>query len=71
MLVTAPIVAKLAMRPRLWANRAIRRGEFGPVHGNFGRALKVELAYAEQALDPFPPESLPAAGLSVLRTEVS
>jgi hypothetical protein len=66
LLVTASIVAK-----RLWANRAIRRGEFGPVHRNFGRAPKVELAYAEQALGPFPPESLRAAGLSVLRTEVS
>jgi len=63
LLVTAPVVARLALRPRLWANRAIRRGEFGPVHRNYGRALKVELSYVEQALGPFPPERLRAAGL--------
>jgi len=63
MLLTAPQVARLAARPRFWAIRAIRRGEFGPIHQASGRALRVEFSYVERELGPFLPEQLRAAGL--------
>jgi hypothetical protein len=69
MLVTAPVIARLAARPRFWATRAIKRGEFGPVHVSTGRALRVELSYVEQVLGPFPPERLRAAGLRIAERE--
>jgi hypothetical protein len=69
MLVTAPVIARLAARPRFWATRAIKRGDFGPIHLGVGRALKVEFTYVEQALGPFPPERLRAAGLRVPKRE--
>jgi hypothetical protein len=69
MLVTAPIIARLAARPRFWATRQIKAGEFGPIHQAPGRALRVELSYVEAALGPFPPDRLHAAGLHVPRTE--
>jgi hypothetical protein len=50
MLLTAPQVARLCARPRFWATRAIKRGDFGPVHESPGRVLKVEIAYVEEAL---------------------
>jgi hypothetical protein len=53
------------MRPRLWATRQIKAGRFGPIHRNFGKALKVELACVEAVLGPFPPDRLRAAGLRV------
>jgi hypothetical protein len=65
MLVTAPVIARLAARPRFWATRQIKAGEFGPVH-YYGRAQKVELSYVEEELGiRFPPERLRAAGLRV------
>jgi hypothetical protein len=71
MLITAPVIARLAARPRFWATRAIKRGEFGPVHQTPGRALKVELRNVEAALGPFPPERLRAAGLRVQKEEAA
>jgi len=41
----------------------------GPSTKPPGRALKVELAYVEQALGPFPAEQLAAAALRVSRME--
>jgi hypothetical protein len=71
MLLTAPQVARLAARPRFWATRAIKRGEFGPIVHSTGRTLRVELAYVEQVLGPFPPERLRAAGLRVRAEEAA
>jgi hypothetical protein len=71
MLVTAPVIARLTARSRFAINRAIKRGEFGPVHHSSGRALRVELSYVEQALGPFPPERLRAAGLRVRAAEAA
>jgi hypothetical protein len=65
LLVTAPVVAKLALRPRLWAYRQLKAGRFGAVTRRKGRALEAELAGVEAVLGPFPPERLRAAGLRV------
>ena len=64
MLITAPIIGKLRGRPRLWAYRKIRRGDFGPyVEGPDG-ALLVDVANVEaDAGFRFSPPQLAAVGV--------
>jgi hypothetical protein len=66
MLVTAPSIARLAARPRLWAFEQIKKGRFGPVVSRRGRAYVVELAAVEAALGmTFTPAQLACAGVPV------
>jgi hypothetical protein len=66
MLIAGPAIAKLFARPRLWAFKRIKRGEFGPVVKRRGRALLVDLAAVEAATGmTFTPAQLRAAGLVV------
>jgi hypothetical protein len=37
MLVNAPLIAKLFARPRLWANRRIASGRYGPTSRHAGK----------------------------------
>jgi hypothetical protein len=46
MLVTAPTIGRLVVRPRKWAQRRMAAGAFGPVTRR-GRAKLVELAAVE------------------------
>jgi hypothetical protein len=63
-LVTAPVIARLAGYRRLWAWVQVKRGRFGPVRKR-GRAFEVELASVEAALGmKFSAEQLRAAGIS-------
>jgi hypothetical protein len=47
MLVTPPIIARLLLRPRKWAQRRVTSGAFGPVVRRRGRAQLVALAAVE------------------------
>jgi len=49
MLVTAPMIARLRARPRMWAHRQIVAGRFGPVVFRRGRWAYVALAEVEAA----------------------
>jgi hypothetical protein len=68
MLITTPAIAKLFLRPRLWAYRQAKAGRFGPVIRRRGRAFYVPLrnvaAYRGSA---FSADQLAALGLT--RTE--
>jgi hypothetical protein len=65
MLVSAPTIARLLGRPRLWAHRQAIRGTFGAILHRRGRAYEVELAAVERALGlTFTPSQLSAAGIS-------
>ena len=64
MLVTAPIIGRLFMRPRLWAYEHLKAGDFGPAIHRRGRADCVTLASVEAfAGQPFTPAQLTAAGI--------
>jgi hypothetical protein len=47
MLLTAPIIGKLRGRPRLWAYRKIKRGDFGDFLEGPSGALLVDVANVE------------------------
>lgn len=63
--ITAPMVARLLGRPRMWAFRQVGTGRFGPIIYRRGRWSYVSLG-AVQAYHgrPFTPEQLLAAGVS-------
>ena len=63
MLVTAPTIARLTARPRLWAYRQIMAKRFGPITRRKGRALEVELNRVQAVFGTFTPEQLAAAGV--------
>ena len=66
MRVTAPPIAALLARPRMWAHRHVKAGHFGPAVKGRGRALEVELAeVAELVGIDFTPAQLAAAGLRI------
>ncbi len=48
MLVTGPIIGKLLARPRLWAYRRMKAGDFGPPIKGRGRALCVHLEKVQE-----------------------
>jgi hypothetical protein len=50
MLVTCPTIARLAFKPRKWAQRRLAAGHFGPVISRKGRTRLVDLANVEAAL---------------------
>ena len=63
MLVTAPTIARLFLRPRLWAYEHLKAGDFGPPVYRRGRAGCVDLAGVEAfAGRHFTPAQLAAAG---------
>ncbi len=63
MLIHAPAIAKLFGRPRLWANRRISAGRYGPVIHS-GRSHLVDIGAVEAAEGVrFAPAQLAAVGL--------
>jgi hypothetical protein len=70
MLVTAPTIGRLLARPRLWAYRKVKRGDYGPVIHRRGRALLVNLANVEERIGRrFSSAHLAAIGLHTSPTE--
>jgi hypothetical protein len=70
MLVSAPTIARLLARPRLWANRRVQAGRYGPVIHRGGNAHFVHLDRVEAAEGrTFPVEQLLAAGVSIWQPE--
>jgi hypothetical protein len=64
MLVTPPIIARLLLRPRKWAQRRVQAGAFGPVVRRRGRAQLVALNAVEAwAGRRFAPEQLADVGI--------
>jgi hypothetical protein len=64
MLITAPIIGRLFMRPRLWAYEHLKAGDFSPAVHRCGRADCVDLASVEAfAGRHFTPAQLAAAGI--------
>ena len=63
MLVNAPLIAKLFARPRLWANRRIASGRYGPTSRHAGSDwVKLDDVEAAEGTK-ITPERLAAAGL--------
>ena len=70
MLVSAPLIGKLRGRPRLWAYRKIKRGDFGRFVEAPSGALLVELCAVEAAEGIcFSMPQLAAAGISIPNPE--
>jgi hypothetical protein len=64
MLITAPVIGRLLLRPRLRAYRHVKAGAFGLVVHRRGRVLEVDVANVEACLGRhFTAEQLAAAGL--------
>jgi hypothetical protein len=65
MVITTPAIARLFLRPRLWAFEHLQAGDFGPVICRRGRAYYVDLAAVEAfAGRSFTPVQLAAAGIT-------
>jgi hypothetical protein len=70
LLVTAPPIARLLLRGRVWAWRRLKAGDFGPIVRRQGRAFCVTLAGVEAYVGrPFSPDQLAAAGLRCPKQE--
>ena len=64
MLVTAPTIARLLFRPRLWAYRRMRAGRYGPIFRQNGHHGLVALAAVEAAeYVTFTPDDLLRVGM--------
>jgi hypothetical protein len=63
-LISGPVIAKLALRTRKWAHENMRRGSFGSVAVDASGVLFADLAAVERRLGgPITPAQLdPAAG---------
>jgi len=68
--VTAPTIARLKGRPRMWAYRRLVAGKYGPVIRRRGRWQYVDLAAVEQAEGmTFPADRLVEAGVHIREAE--
>jgi hypothetical protein len=70
MLINAPQIAKLFLKPRLWANRRLWAGHYGPVSNYGGRACWVPIEAVETFHGrQFTAAQLLAAGVNVEAAE--
>jgi hypothetical protein len=61
MWISPPVIGRLAAKPRLWARRRLRRGDFGPTQRK-GRVWFAQLGGVERRLGvTFTPEQVAAA----------
>jgi hypothetical protein len=64
-LISGPVIAKLALRTRKWSHESLRRGDFGPVTSGSGGVLYADLAAVERRLGgPITRAQLAAGGIA-------
>jgi hypothetical protein len=49
-LISGPVIAKLALRTRKWSHEHLRRGSFGPLTVDSGGVLYAEIGAVEKRL---------------------